>query len=353
MIIYSLLTFICSLLTIEFSNGFRTKYFKTKIYQNSICDQRIHNTNFNTNTNIHASSNSIELIETFQSWLLYQNFEDIIPKAKMYNLIKEIKSSSSASDSIQPIYNETWDKIEKYIETEKRSLKTLLGTEFSMKLLNAVEMINIYEPTTVRAFLKTPVFEKMLGGILYEGIFEFIQKVDIIGNIVNRLPLIGPLRQTFVKEFRNLLTNSVLGDQLKTFLITFNRIGVERMVEFILSKENQSNFLKANRNVVESLINRPLIEILPTTTSRKDLKNNIWIAINSISEIELLQLCDTFYNNYANMSTKSISASIENIPVVKSSLAGLLDTYLDSPQGKESMKLIIQRNNLHSDITNN
>ena len=43
------------------------------------------------------------------------------------------------------------------------------------------------------------------GGILYEGIFEFLRKVDIIGNIINRLPIIGPIRVAIMKEFKSSL----------------------------------------------------------------------------------------------------------------------------------------------------
>jgi len=42
----------------------------------------------------------------------------------------------------------------------------------------------------------------IVGGILYEGIFEFLRKVDIIGNIINRLPIIGPIRVAIMKEFK-------------------------------------------------------------------------------------------------------------------------------------------------------
>ena len=60
----------------------------------------------------------------------------------------------------------------------------LAGVDASRKLLIAVGDLDIYDATTVQAFLQAPAFEQMIGGILYEGIFEFLQRVDIIGNIV-------------------------------------------------------------------------------------------------------------------------------------------------------------------------
>ena len=85
------------------------------------------------------------------------------------------------------------------------------GEKNTNNILKAVEGVDIYEPASVRAFLQNSAFENMIGGILYEGIFEFLQKVDIIGNIVNSLPLIGPMRQAIVKEFKNTMDRTLGG----------------------------------------------------------------------------------------------------------------------------------------------
>ena len=50
------------------------------------------------------------------------------------------------------------------------------------------------EPAVVDAILRSEVVEKMLGHVLYEGILEFIERADILGNLIKGLPIIGPLR---------------------------------------------------------------------------------------------------------------------------------------------------------------
>ena len=48
-----------------------------------------------------------------------------------------------------------------------------------------------------------------------KGIFEFIQRVDIIGATVNKLPIIGPIRQQIIQEFKKSI-DQVLGGQVLT-----------------------------------------------------------------------------------------------------------------------------------------
>lgn len=189
---------------------------------------------------------------------------------------------------MKAVYERYWTYLYKMTQDEKQSIKKIIGDENSKKLLNAVESVDVYDPSTIRAFVQTPVFESMLGGILYEGIFEFLQKVDIIGNIINRLPIIGPIRVTIVKEFKNSLDRTV-GAQIKTFLNAFNKVAVERMVDFILSPSNRASFAKANRNLADSVLSRPVSALLPMDKgSNEKMRDSIWTAVEKtpIAEVE-------------------------------------------------------------------
>ena len=290
-----------------------------------------------------SSSNvdvSVELINNFKSWASEKTVESMLPKQKIYKIIEEIKRSPNAALSIKPIYNDVFSKIEVFIETEQRSIKQLLGVEASTRFLNSVEQTNIYDATTVRAFLISPIFEKMIGTVLYEGIFQFIQKIDFVGNVVNKLPLLGPLRQNFVVQFKKVL-DVVVGDELKKFLAGFNRVAVQRMVDFILSKENSKYLLQANKNLVDSIISRPIVDIVSISRqSRQELKEDFWVSINTISENELKVIADTFYANFADYKFNLIGETIDQIPVLKSTLAEIVDEYLQSPQGQKSIQLL-------------
>lgn len=58
----------------------------------------------------------------------------------------------------------------------------------------SIESVSINEDI-LKAFMRTKAVESLAGAILYTGIFEFVQRADILGNIVNQLPVIGPVRQ--------------------------------------------------------------------------------------------------------------------------------------------------------------
>lgn len=139
----------------------------------------------------------------------------------------------------------------------------------------------------------------------------------------------------------------VVGDELKKFLAGFNRVAVQRMVDFILSKENSKYLLQANKNLVDSIISRPIVDILPISKqSRLELKEEFWLSLNIISENELKVITDTFYTNFADYKFKSIGDTIDQIPVIKNTLAEVVDEYIQSPQGQKSIQLLIKNEQL-------
>ena len=64
-----------------------------------------------------------------------------------------------------------------------------------------------------------------------------LQGADIFGNIINSLPVIGPIRKLITSEFKRSI-DLVLGPQVKAFIGSYNRVAVKNMISFILNKEN-------------------------------------------------------------------------------------------------------------------
>ena len=106
------------------------------------------------------------------------------------------------------------ERAEKALREETRTLGELLGAEASEKVLKALENVS-GDADATRSFLRTPAVEKVVGSILYEGIFEFIKGVDLLGNIINGLPIIGPIRQQIDGGEQGL--DQSLGNQVKGF----------------------------------------------------------------------------------------------------------------------------------------
>lgn len=227
--------------------------------------------------------------DAIQKWLFNEPLEQIVPRDSLSSAVQEIQSNGAFWDTNKSLYEKWWLKFEDTVRDEKRPLKDILGKQFVDELLGTVEKADVYDPTTVRAFLQNPAFEYMIGGILYEGIFEFIQRVDIIGNIVNGLPIIGPIRQTIMSEFKKNL-DKTLGGQVKTFLSSFNRVAVQRMIDFVLSPSNRISLQKANRNLVQSLLERPVASIVPNKETTNMLRDRFWLALRETPPSEAVSI---------------------------------------------------------------
>ena len=227
--------------------------------------------------------------DAVEKWLLNEPFDQILPREDLSEAVREFQSNSASLESNKALFEKWWLQFEKTIREETRPLKIILGSQATSELLENVEKADVYDPTTVRAFLQNPAFETMIGGILYEGIFEFIQRVDIIGNIVNKLPIIGPIRQTIMSEFKKNLDKS-LGGQVKVFLSSFNRVAVQRMIDFILSPSNRISLQKANRNVVQSFLERPLSTVIPDAKFSIMVRDQIWKALPEVPTAEAISV---------------------------------------------------------------
>eukprot|EP01036_Dinobryon_divergens_P029227 gene29227-38295_t len=241
-------------------------------------------------------------ISKLYTWLQTESLSALLPKSDALNIIQELRANDDAMLSLYRQYNTLWETLFQQIAAEKRSVKEILGPELSSKILKSVESTDLYDPATVQSFVKNPVFESMLGSILYEGIFEFLQRVDILGNIVNNLPIIGPIRVAIVKEFKSSLDKTV-GGQIKTFLSGFNKVAVQRMVDFILAPKNRAAFSTANRNVLDALMSKPLDSILPNLNDDSNnninplrkVKADLWLAIQDTPLTEIDSLLDKTY----------------------------------------------------------
>ncbi|RYH30269.1 hypothetical protein EON65_05705 [archaeon] len=243
-------------------------------------ERRFRVNTFKSFTILSDSSRPYDIIgasESLYDWIRKESLSSVVSKQNLLSSINEIRSDCVFTQKLQAEFDYIWPKVSAAIEEENRSLKDIIGDKITTKVLKFVESINIYEPTSVTAFLSTPVFESMLGEILYEGIIEFIQKADIIiGTIINKMPIIGAIRQAVIKEIKANL-DITLRVQIKSFLSSFNKVAVQRMVEFILSTQNQKALEKANANLVGFLLNKKVKDVFPTQgEDNRRLKQFVW-----------------------------------------------------------------------------
>lgn len=281
-------------------------------------------------------------VRSVYEYLVGIQFGTIASSEELKTIIEEVRANKTAMDVLLDRYSMLWTYLSLKIGEENRSLEEIVGKEIASKIISAAEGIDIYEPTTVRTFLANPVFETMLGGILYEGIFEFLQKVDIIGSIINRMPIIGAIRQAVIKEFKSNLDKTV-GVQIKGFLTSFNKVAVQRMAEFVLSPQNKPAFKSANKNIAAFIINRNINTMIPHSgeTNRK-LKDMLWRLFSESKQQDINKLIDFIYDKFGDKSLASLAlGSYDDVmsasPTLKNMANRNLEFFLRSEEGRTFM----------------
>lgn len=275
-----------------------------------------------------------------------ETLSSIIPKDTAVAVLRELKSNDSILHTSQEQYNTLWTNVILKLREERRSIVQVVGGRAHNRILDFVEGQDPYDPQAVQTFLQTPVFENMLGSILYEGIFEFLKRVDIIGNVMNKLPIIGPIKVAIDREFKKSLDRTV-GVQIKSFLATFNRTAVQRMVDFVLSPSNRAALRRANRNAADVVLNRPLSQLLPTDAAKSDvLKKQIWNTISNTSVDDLLPAINFVYSSVGDTPLDTLlHPNFTDVLLGSSSkLQSLLERnvrrYLESDDGRQAVHAV-------------
>lgn len=281
-----------------------------------------------------------EVVESVSNWLVLQPLESIVSPEDLKKCAEELNANDRYWQQNRPLFEKYWDRLEDTLRTEKRSLRQVLGEKTINNLLTRVEAWDIYEPTTVRAFLQNAAFEDMIGGILYEGIFMFIQKVDIIGNIIDKIPVLGPVRKIVMTEFKSSLDKTV-GGQVKAFLSTFNRIAVERMIEYVLNAKNRSALQKANGAVARSLFDRPLASIAPGKDTSILLRDQLWNLLRDVPPSEIITLTETMYERVASKSIQDFGDAqqlLDAVPTFRKVLEDNTARFFETTEGANLLK---------------
>lgn len=191
------------------------------------------------------------------SWYTQQPFRRLLPKEDAVKICQELLQSQELIKDSEKYVIKNWDKFLNKLREESRSMQQLLGEETTDRILKSVESLDSYDADTVRTFLGSEAINALFSKVLYDGIFEFFELVDIFGNIVKQIPIIGPIREQIKKETKRNLDRT-LGPSIQKFLSTYTRIAVMQAGEYILSPANRKAFGSANVKLITSLLQRPV-----------------------------------------------------------------------------------------------
>lgn len=237
-------------------------------------------------------------LDDLQAWLREQPGATLVSRDEATRLLEDLRKDEAFWGRVRPHFDRAWARTEERLRNERRGLREVLSPEAQARLLDAVEGMDP-DPDAVRTFLRTPAIETMLGSILYAGIFEFIKKVDLLGNLINKLPVIGPIRKRVMAAFAEEVELRLEG-QIKAFLGTFSGLAVERMIQFVLSDENREGFRKARRRLAEHLMQRPVASLLPDPATSARWRETAWRALREASITDEARMLDWVYRDHGD-----------------------------------------------------
>lgn len=236
------------------------------------------------------------LVLAAQAWLRGQSLAELLPREQVGALIAELRADDGFWARLRPRYEKAWLRAEERLRADDRPLRAHLSPRATARLLDGFEALDP-DPEAVRTFLRSPAIEATLGAVLYAGIFEFLKRVDLIGNMVNKLPILGPIRRKVMAAFKEEL-DTRLEAQVKGFLGGFSGMAVERMIQSVLSPENREGFRKARRRLGEHLLDRPVKSLLPDPATSARHRDEVWSALREASLRDEREHLDALYADH-------------------------------------------------------
>lgn len=229
------------------------------------------------------------------NWITKEPLESLLPKDDALAIISELLADKSLIDDSEELVATNWKSLEARLRNETRSSSEILGAETTDRILKAVQSVDAYDAQSVRAFLESDAILNLFSRVLYDGIFEFFQKIDVFGQIINGLPIIGPIRKQIVTETKKQLDRS-LGPLVQNFLSTYTKIAVGQASEYVLSPSNRKAFGSANVKLVSSVLERPVNSLLPPADMADTLQTNAFEFVRSVDPSELDEYVDFVYD---------------------------------------------------------
>lgn len=269
-------------------------------------------------------------IDAVLRWLSNQSTEELLPRAAACELASSARQAidfnSTAAAAVTLI-----EHAESRLKQENNSLKSFLGDETSSTLVDSASKVgNLIDDALIRDFLRSPAVEAIIGSLLYEALFEFVQRTDLIGSFVNGLPLLGPLRQQIVTALRKEV-DTRLGSIIKRFMGSYASTSTERLTQLVLTVENRRALGDSTAKITADLLKRPLSSLVPPPTATSALKESILKSSPPPGTGDVM-LIDTIYDSIGSEPLGQLlqgNKSAENGKDMQSENNGVLEEVPD------------------------
>jgi hypothetical protein len=227
----------------------------------------------------HLSTQTLEsLLSPSDAKLIYE---------ELFFSTNDNAQSSIFNDETYQQYVKYWEKLGRKLREETRTPADLFGSDITNRILSFIRGEGgnggsrgggggSYDAQTVKAFLESDAINSLFTQLLYDAIFEFTTKFDILGNAISNLPLLGPVRNQVLKESKRNMDRT-LGPLLRQFLSGYTRVAIRQAVDFVVSKENASAFGNANAKLVGYLLKeRSISAWIPEDKVLVEWRQDVW-----------------------------------------------------------------------------
>jgi len=239
------------------------------------------------------------------NWFKLQDLDSLLPKDDTLAILDEILSDEQLLDDSERLVIKNWDKLEMKLMDEKRSIAEIIGKKSTNRILKSVQNVEGYDPDAVKAFLGSEAVNKLLAQILYDGIYNFFQTIDVFGNIIGSLPIIGPMRNKIRDDAKRNLDRTV-GPLIKTFITSYTKVAVLEASEFVLSPANRKVFGSANVKLVSNILERPINSLIPQSEMSVKLRDDAFKYIRSVERSELEEYVTFCYDIVGDKSLDDV-----------------------------------------------
>ena len=122
---------------------------------------------------LHLSSSARPVID----WAKTESLESLLPKEDLFAILSELQSNPLLINDSEELVSKNWESLERKLQSEERTVRQIIGEQTTERLLRSVQNLNEYDPDAVKAFLGSEAVNTLFARVLYDGIFEFVQKV--------------------------------------------------------------------------------------------------------------------------------------------------------------------------------
>ena len=150
-----------------------------------------------------------------------------------------------------------------------------------------------------------------------DGIYEFFQTIDVFGNIISNLPVLGPIRNKIRDDLKAQLDRT-LGPTIRNFIKGYTAVATSRAAGFVLSEQNQRAFGTANARLLQSLLDRPLEDLLPESSnpSIAKLRSEFFGFLRDLGaedSVDLEEYATLIYDIIGDKSLDSLGLNVHRV----------------------------------------